>query len=263
MLARRELFPNIIEMNYQFRQRMGCSVYVVHDQGEWALIDIGFEDSTDEIVDAIRQMDFALSQCRYLICTHADVDHIQGMKRAKELLPQAKLVAHPHARKLMEAGDRIETYAEISAQGISIDLGPIPVDASIDEGDILEVGGLKLKVWSTPGHATGQLAFEMGPYLFSGDNIYRDGGVGNIDAHHGSDLVEFIKSLERIRDSKIEWLLPSHGPVFRKQAAHIQKTIDRLKSYLNLADFGTCATGWPLLQEWEEELIHGFDPTKA
>ncbi len=119
---------------------------------------------------------------------------------------------------------------------------------------------LKLEVWSTPGHADSQLAFRLGNLLFSGDNIYRDGCVGAIDAHHGSDIQAFIRSLERIRDSDIEWLLPSHGPWFRKDSAMIQKTIDRLKTYLHMADFGTCAIDWPLMDQWEEEIADGRLP---
>ena len=43
----------------------------------------------------------------------------------------------------------------------------------------------------------------------------------------------------------------------------IQRTIDRLTGYLHMADFGTCAIDWPLLDEWEEELVRGFDAEKA
>ena len=57
MLERRELFPHVIEMNYQARRRLGCCVYLVHDGGEWLLIDIGYEDTVREIVDLIRQLD--------------------------------------------------------------------------------------------------------------------------------------------------------------------------------------------------------------
>lgn len=263
MLARREVFPHVIEMNYQARQRLGCCVYLVHDAEEWMLVDIGFEDSTDEIVNMIRQMDFSLAKCKYLVATHADVDHIQGLKRAKELLPSAITVGHPECQQLLAAGDRIVTYAEISAQGISIDLPEIKIEKTIDEGDTLTVGGISLDVWNTPGHTPSQLAFRLGDLLLSGDNIYRDGGVGNIDAHHGSDIPAFIQSLERIRDSDVKWLLPSHGPIFRKDRAHLQKTIDRLTQYLHMADFGTCAVDWPLLDEWEEEIVRGFDPEKA
>ena len=100
-----------------------------------------------------------------------------------------------------------------------------------------------------------------GDLLFSGDNIYRDGCVGNIDAHHGSDLPSFIKSLTRIRDSDVQWLLPSHGPIFRKDNAMLQKTIDRLDQYQHMADFGTCAVDWPLLDEWDDELARGNMPS--
>ena len=263
MLPRREVFPHVIEMNYQARRRLGCSVYLVHDEGEWLLIDIGFQETTDEIVDTIRQMDFSLSKCKYLVATHADVDHIQGLKRAKALLPGATTVGHPECQQLLAARDRIVTYAEISAQGISIDLPEIKIEQTINEGDKLKVGGLTLDVWNTPGHTPSQLSFRLGEILFSGDNIYRDGGVGNIDAHHGSDIPAFIKSLERIRDSDVKWLLPSHGPIFRKNEAQLQKTIARLTEYQHMADFGTCAVDWPLLDEWEDELVRGFDPEKA
>ncbi len=263
MLARREVFPHVIEMNYQARRRFGCCVYLIFDKDEWMLIDIGYEDTVGEIVDMIRQMDFALSSCKYLVATHADVDHIQGLKRAKTLLSSAKTVGHPETKRLLLAGDRVRTYAEISAQEISIDLPTIRLEQTIDEGDRLQVGDLEVEVWHTPGHTNGQLGFRLGELLFCGDNIYRDGCVGNIDAHHGSDIPAFIRSLERIRDSDVTWLLPSHGPIFRKDKAHIQATIDRLKTYLHMADFGTCAIDWPLLDEWDEELARGFDPTKA
>ncbi|MFO0918616.1 MAG: MBL fold metallo-hydrolase [Planctomycetaceae bacterium] len=263
MLPRREVFPHVIEMNYQARQRLGCSVYLVHDQGDWLLIDIGFEDTAEEIVELIRQMDFSLASCKYLIATHADVDHIQGLRRAQELLPSAVTLGHPECQAVLAANDRILTYAEITAQGISIDLPPIRIDKTINEGDVIELGGLKLGVWNTPGHTASQLAFKMGELLFSGDNIYRDGCVGNIDAHHGSDIPDFITSLERIRDADVKWLLPSHGPIFRKDANMIQKTIDRLTEYQHMADFGTCAVDWPLLEQWEDELVKGFDPEKA
>lgn len=254
MLPRRELFPHVLEMNHQARRRLGCCVYLVHDADEWLLIDIGYDDTLDDIIELVRQMDFPLAHCKYLIATHADVDHIQALKRAKELMPQAQVVGHPQAGRLLAEGERIMTYAEIAAQGISIDLPPVQFDATINEGDTLTVGRLKLEVWHTPGHAPAQLSFRLGDLLFCGDNIYRDGCVGNIDAHHGSDIPDFISSLERIRDSDVKWLLPSHGPFFPKENAMLQSTIDRLTTYQHMADFGTCAIDWPLLDEWDDEL---------
>ncbi len=263
MVTRREVFPHVIEMNYQARRRLGCCVYLVFDGTDWLLIDIGFEDVVDEIVEIVRDLDFPLANCRYLVATHADVDHIQGLKRASELLPNATTVAHPEAAELLASGDRITTYAEIAAQDISIEMPEIRIDQTINEGDVLELGDLKLEVWHTPGHTNNQLSFRLGDLLFSGDNIYRDGCVGNIDAHHGSDIPAFIQSLTRIKDSDVKWLLPAHGPIFRNDQALLQSTIDRLDGYQRMADFGTCATEWPLLDQWDEELVRGFDPESA
>jgi glyoxylase-like metal-dependent hydrolase (beta-lactamase superfamily II) len=172
MVARRQLFPNVIEMNHQARRRLGCCVYLVHDADEWMLIDVGYEETVREIVDLIRRLDFQLAKCRYIVATHADADHIQGL--------------------------------------------PL-----------------------------------------------RDGCVGNIDAHHGSDIPQFIASLTRIRDSGVEWLLPSHGPAFRNERPLLQATIDRLEGYKHMADFGTCAVDWPLLDEWEAELAAGDRPARS
>ncbi|MCR9119503.1 MAG: MBL fold metallo-hydrolase [bacterium] len=259
MLSRKELFPNVLELNFQAGHLIGCNVYLIFDGDEWALIDIGYEDTVDDIVELIRQLDFPLSQCKTLIATHADVDHIQGLAKAKEIL-RAPVCAHPKAAEPLKTGDKLRTFATIEAQGIDLDMPPVEVDRLIDDGDKIQIGNVELEVWLTPGHTDSQLAFRMGDLLFSGDNIYRDGCVGAIDAHHGSDLPAFIESLTRIRNSDVEWLLPSHGPIFRKDNAMIDTTIERVKTYLHMADFGTCATDWPLMDEWEQEIAEGKRP---
>ena len=160
----------------------------------------------------------------------------------------------------LEEGDEVLTYARIDAQNIHIPMPRCKVDLTIDEGDVVTIGDKALEVWSTPGHTAGQLSFRMGPLLFSGDNVFRDGCVGVIDAHHGSNLVDFVASLRRILASDVKYLLPSHGPIFRKDDALLGATIARLESYTHMADFGTCAIDWPLLDQWEDELAQGHVP---
>src|SRR5919204_533270 len=96
MLKRKYLFPRVIEMNYQAGHRLGVNVYLIDGGSEWALIDIGFLDTVEEIVELIRQMDFNLSTCKMVIATHADADHVQGISRAKEVL-HTKVAAHPQS----------------------------------------------------------------------------------------------------------------------------------------------------------------------
>jgi hydroxyacylglutathione hydrolase len=259
MLARKYLFPHVIEMNYQAGRRLGVNVYLIDGGSEFVLIDVGFLDDVGEIVELIRQMDFKLSTCKLLIATHADVDHVQGAARARELL-KTKVAAHPDAVAPLESGDPILTFASITAQGVDLPMPRCKVDVKLNEGDVVKVGNLKLHVWHTPGHTKGQLSFKLGNLLFVGDNIYKDGCVGVIDAHHGSNIPEFLESLKRIQRDDAEFLLPSHGPVFRRDPRVLKKAIDRLTQYQYMADFGPCAVSWPLLEEWEKDVLEGRLP---
>jgi hydroxyacylglutathione hydrolase len=256
MLPRKYVFPRVIEMNLQAGQRLGVNVYLIDGGSEWLLIDVGWLDTADEIIDLIRKMDFNLSACKMIVATHADADHIQGLARAKEAM-KTKVAAHPASVEAIETGDEILTYATIKAQKIHMPMPPCKIDELLNEGDVIEVGDVKLEVWHTPGHTPGHLSFKLGGLLFCGDVVYKDSSVGVIDAHHGSNLPDFLRSLERIKADDSAYLLPSHGPIFRRDNAIVQRAIDRLTSYLYLSDFGTCALGSPLFDEWDEAIERG------
>lgn len=263
MLRRKYLFPDyrVLELNYQAGRRLGANVYLVDGGQEYILLDIGYLDTVEEIADLLLQMGYGLSACKLIIASHADADHAQGLARARALF-KTQVAAHPASIPALQSGDPELTFARIKAQNIHLDMPPCPVDISINEGDVIEVGEVKLTVWHTPGHTPGQIALKMDKLLFSGDNIFADGCVGVIDAHHGSNIPDFIRSLERIRDDDAEYLLPSHGPVFVRDPKMIQRTIDRLKQYQHMADFGTCAVAWPLLDEWERDILAGKLPIR-
>src|SRR3954451_20885410 len=123
MRQRKYLFPHVIEMNYQAGRRLGVNVYLIDGGSEFLLIDIGYLDTVEEIVELIRQMDFNLSTCKMVIPTHADADHVQGAARAREVL-KTKVAAHPLSVGPLESGDPIQTFAAIKAQGIEIPMPP-------------------------------------------------------------------------------------------------------------------------------------------
>src|SRR5580704_6540334 len=106
MLPRKYLFPHVIEMNYQAGRRLGVNVYLIDGGSEFLLVDIGFLDTVDEIVELIRRMDFNLSTCKMVIATHADADHIQGLNRARDLL-KTKVAGHAASVEPLESGDEI------------------------------------------------------------------------------------------------------------------------------------------------------------
>src|SRR5262249_56609875 len=123
----------------QAGRRLGVNVYLIDGGNEFLLIDIGYLDTVEEIIDLIRQMDFNLSTCKMIIATHADADHIQGIARAKELL-KAPVAAHPLSVQPLESGDEIMTYATITAQDFAIPMPRCKADLILNEGATIDAG---------------------------------------------------------------------------------------------------------------------------
>ena len=48
MLPRKNIFPHVIEVNVQLGRVLGCNIYLVYDQAEWILIDVGASKTTSK-----------------------------------------------------------------------------------------------------------------------------------------------------------------------------------------------------------------------
>src|SRR6266508_2033778 len=108
MLKPHYIFPGVIELNVQARRRLGVNIYLIDGGSEYALIDVGFLDELPEVLELIRQMDFSLSACKMILATHADVDHTQGLARAREVL-KCKVATHPKSVGPLQDGDEVMT----------------------------------------------------------------------------------------------------------------------------------------------------------
>ncbi|MCX8138452.1 MAG: MBL fold metallo-hydrolase, partial [Gemmataceae bacterium] len=96
MLERKYIFPGVIELNLQAGRSFGVNLYLLDGGQEWLLLDIGEEETLDEVIELIRALDFPLSKCKMIVATHADVDHVQALARARERL-RTRTAAHPRA----------------------------------------------------------------------------------------------------------------------------------------------------------------------
>ena len=50
MLNRKTIFPGIIELNFQAGEVLGCNVYLVFSDNEWVLVDIGYEETVNDLI---------------------------------------------------------------------------------------------------------------------------------------------------------------------------------------------------------------------
>ena len=91
---------------------------------------------------------------------------------------------------------------------------PLPVDRVLADGDVVEVGSLRLKAITLVGHTPGSVALHLdadGGHLFTGDSLF-PGGVGNTekDAARFESLINDVETkLFALPDST--WVYPGHG----------------------------------------------------
>ena len=163
--------------------------YIVGDEasGTGVLFDPG--DEAVRISLAVEGTNLEISQ---IVITHAHIDHVGAV---------AALVDEYSCPVLMHA-EAEPMLKEIPNQALMMGLrfGKVPaVDGYIEDGEVLEVGGLRFEALYTPGHAPGHLAFYAAAegLVISGDALFA-GGVGRVDLPGGSMEVLMRSINERL-----------------------------------------------------------------
>ena len=125
---------------------------------------------------------------KYILNTHGHPDHVLANQSLKVLL-DAPTCMH-------EADDQFFSDKEVRKSAAKeLGLPPSgPVDIRLKDGDVLEVGDLKIKVIHTPGHTPGSVCFLINGNLFTGDTLFV-GAVGRTDLI-GASLDTLLKSLQ-------------------------------------------------------------------
>ncbi|MBW2666573.1 MAG: beta-lactamase-like protein 2 [Deltaproteobacteria bacterium] len=95
----------------------------------------------------------------------------------------------------------------------------------LEDGDVIETEGARLRAVYTPGHAIDHLCFvlEEEGSLFSGDNVL---GIGTtvIPSKSGS-LADYMQSLHRMLEERPKSIYPAHGPLIADGVAKIREYI--------------------------------------
>jgi len=152
-----------------------------------------------------------------ILNTHGHSDHIAGNADLKAAYPDAPLIiGHGDAAMLTDPDLNL-------SRPFGFEIISPPADRLLNEGDLLELIGLKLEVFEIPGHSPGHIVFVARDdgIVFGGDVLFR-GSIGRTDFPGGSfdTLAAGIRSkLYVLPDNTVVY--PGHGPVtkigFEKQ----------------------------------------------
>lgn len=172
---------------------------------EAIVIDPG--DEVDEVLAAVRDMEVQVS---HILLTHAHVDHISGVGRAKQAL-DVPVYLHKDDLFLYErAVEQGEMF------GFTIEKQP-PIDVFYDMAPVY-FGDYEVRVYHTPGHCPGGVCLQIGKkgdadtQLFVGDTLFA-GSIGRTDLP-GGDYDVLMRSITEVifplGDERI--VHPGHGP---------------------------------------------------
>jgi hydroxyacylglutathione hydrolase len=176
--------------------------YVIGDGATGAIVDPG--DEAARIALAVEQTGLEISQ---ILVTHAHIDHVGAVAALADEYA-CPVLMHAEAEPMLQ---QLPTQAMM----MGLRFGKVPaVDRHIEDGEILEVGSLRLESLYTPGHAPGHLAFYVGSegLVLSGDALFA-GSVGRTDLF-GGDMEVLARSInERLLTLPDETrIYPGHGP---------------------------------------------------
>lgn len=177
------------------------NIYLVADEASKKAVLIDATALTDEIKEACKDYNV-----EYILLTHGHFDHILGLTALKDTLG-AKAVINKND---LIISDNINEFTRLF--GLPDCIAPT-YEKFIEDGEILNVGELKIEVIATPGHTEGGVCYKVDNYLFSGDTLFRE-SVGRTDLFGGNfkKLSESIKNKLFKLNDEIK-VYSGHGPM--------------------------------------------------
>lgn len=145
-----------------------------------------------------------------ILHTHGHFDHIGATEALLAALPApVPLLAHPADRYLYEAAAR----AQGAAFGYPPPERPALPDTPLEDGAVVAVGALRLRVVHTPGHTPGGVSLVLGEEcIFSGDTLFRR-GIGRTDLLGGDEEQLYASITTRLYPLPERLTVyPGHGP---------------------------------------------------
>ena len=172
---------------------------------EGVLIDPG--DEVDDVLEVIVEQRLDI---RYILLTHAHLDHVTGVGRAKAAL-KCPVILHADDRPLYDA-----VVQQGIAFGFRVEPQPAP-DRYYEPDEVFRFGRYEIRWQHTPGHSPGGVVLEVRgpdigqPTLIVGDSLFA-GSIGRTDlpgGHHATLIRSIRDVLFAYGDDAV--VHPGHG----------------------------------------------------
>ncbi|MDF1592886.1 MAG: MBL fold metallo-hydrolase [Desulfobacterales bacterium] len=197
-----------------------CNTYFI-DGPTRILIDPGHLDLFGHVKTGLKNLGVKVEDIGMVICTHAHPDHIEAVRLFQKT--PARIAIHETEWQFIQGMKK-----QIMA-AFGFDPDSMAPELFLKEGAI-SINGLDFHILHTPGHSPGSVSLYWPEHkvLFTGDLIFKE-GVGRTDLP-GGDGKLLKKSIKRLADLEIEWLLPGHGEIISGVEA-VRTNFDEIENY--------------------------------
>lgn len=160
--------------------------------------------------------------------THGHFDHFADHTTVKQRFPGAKVLIH---RSDLAKAQHPEVQTRLF--GLSFVIHPLQADAHVEDGQLLTIGSLEVRVIHTPGHSPGHVCYHFPTEnLLVGGDLIIGGSVGRTDLPDSSHA-RLEASIRKIMTLPPRTqLLGGHGPAStlaeeRETNSFVQDILDR------------------------------------
>jgi metallo-beta-lactamase class B len=211
-----------------------------------------FDATADEtaplVLDNIRKAGINPRDIKYLIITHAHMDHFGGAERIRQATG---------ARVVMSLDDwkNAEQLQDAAAKALKPGQTPAPRiarDLVIEDGQTLTLGDNTLKFYVTPGHTPGSTSTEF--RARDGNRTYRVLAPGGLGFPNAQWTPAYLKSTERLKAlGPWDAMLPNHGDMMTPR--RLRDLEPAIRAYKSGQGAHPAVQGAAHLNQWLDAII--------
>ena len=152
--------------SFQGEAEYSMGYYILQGTKKRALIDTSGPIEAEKFAKKIKKLDLIPD---ILILTHSHWDHAGGTTVFQKKFPNIEVIA---AKPAIESLKNNSKYNE-SFSDVITDLEPVDNIIPVKEGDIIDLGGLELLIYETPGHTNCSISIldQKNKILYLGDAL--------------------------------------------------------------------------------------------
>lgn len=198
-------------------------VYLLEGERESMILSGGMSYIAPTVLRQFSDFGIDQDRIRRLLILHAHFDHVGIVPLLKKRIPDLEILASARAWELLGEDRVIQTINEFSrlvarARGrlgaydeYELEWRPGVTGSTVKEGDRIELGGVSVRIFETPGHSSCSISAYVPELkaLFASDGggiPYRD----TIISSGNSNYTRYQESLEKLRDLEVDYACADH-----------------------------------------------------